>query len=301
MRYMSKQLLIAVLVLFGLIFGYSFIVLKDLLSGGFPIWLLLAFRFGFGALLLLALRRAAPVRSFDRATVRGGVLVGAVIFFAYAFQTFGLELTTPAKNGLLTGLYVIIVPVFMMVLKKKATWRPLLTAPLSFAGIALISGIFAADLSFNGGDVLTVCCALFFALHLILLERFAPVLPILNFSVVQLGTVSLLAAAFSLVTEKDGYGAVVWGPALPGLLFLTVFATGLAFFFQTLIQSRVSANTTAVALCLESVFAVIFSVLRGYDRFTLSFAAGAVLIIAAMLLASLGRQDPLLGETARRN
>ncbi|MDR0434086.1 MAG: DMT family transporter [Gracilibacteraceae bacterium] len=288
-----KQLIIAGMVLFALIFGYSFIVLKNLISAGFPIWLLLAFRFFFGTLLLLALRRAAPFQPFDRATVRAGLLVGAAIFLAYAFQTFGLELTTPAKNGLFTGLYVIIVPLIMMALKRKISWRPLLTAPLCFAGIACVSGVWGEALNLNNGDALTICCALFFAFHLILLERYAPVLPALNFSAVQLGTVALCAAALSWFTEKDAYAAVAWAAALPGLLFLTVFSTGLAFFFQTLAQSRISANTTAVVLCLESVFAVIFSVFYGFDRFTFSFAAGSVLIIAAMLLVSLNRREEI--------
>ncbi|MDR1604786.1 MAG: DMT family transporter [Gracilibacteraceae bacterium] len=292
---MSKQLLLGIMVFFSVIFGFSFVVLKSLLSGGFPIWLLLACRFCAGALLLLAARPPAAAPPFDRATLKAGILVGAVIFFAYAFQTFGLELTSPAKNGLFTGLYVVIVPFIVMPLKKKADWRPLLTAPLCFVGVALVSGAFAAELTLNLGDALTVAGALFFALHLVLLERFAPALPALNFTVVQLGTVGLLAAALSLLTERGSYASADWVAALPGLAFLTVFATGLAFFFQTFFQSRVAASTTAVILCLESVFAVVFSVLFGYDSFTLTFTAGSALIVAAMLLAALGRPEPLLG------
>ncbi|MDR1961059.1 MAG: DMT family transporter [Gracilibacteraceae bacterium] len=293
---MSKQGLISVMVLFSLIFGFSFIVLKQLLDGDFPVWFLLAFRFCFGALLLLAFRRAAAAPPFDRKTLKAGVIVGTAIFFAYAVQTFGLQLTTPAKNGLFTGLYVIFVPCAMMPLKKKFSWKPLLTAPLSFAGAALISGVFGAELNLNAGDALTVCGALFFALHLILLERFAPALPALNFTVIQLGTVALLSAAASLCVEKGTHAALDWPAVLPGLLFLTVFATGLASFFQTFVQARLPASTTAVILCLESVFAVVFSVLFGYDRFTVSFGAGSALIIAAMLLASAGKQEALLGD-----
>ncbi|MDR0670958.1 MAG: EamA family transporter, partial [Oscillospiraceae bacterium] len=108
---------LTLLLLVCVIFGYSFIVTKDLLAQGFPLFLLLGFRFSLGGALLLGLRPCRALGGqtrFQRGELRCGALLGAVTFVAYVFQTIGTGLTTPAKNGLFTGLYVIFVPLLLM-------------------------------------------------------------------------------------------------------------------------------------------------------------------------------------------
>jgi drug/metabolite transporter (DMT)-like permease len=280
---------------FCLCFGFSFIVLKELLNNNFPIFLMLAIRFTAGGVIILVLRQCRPHPPWDRPTLFMGVLVGLAIFAAYVFQTYGLKYTTPAKNGLFTGLYVIYVPIIVMLIRRKLSWKPILAALLSFGGVAVISGALEARIDLSIGDILTMGGALAFAVQLILLELHAPSLHALNFSVVQLFTVAGAAVLLSLLTESAAYDVIIWDNVWLPLLFLSVFCTGLAFAYQTHVQSKISASILSVIFCSESIFAVVFSVLFRYDVFSSAFILGSALMVAAMFAVSVGQQPQLLG------
>jgi drug/metabolite transporter (DMT)-like permease len=291
----ARAVNLTLLLLVCIVFGYSFITVKDLLTGGFPLFLLLGLRFLLGGALLLGLRPCRLLGGqarFRRAEFRYGVLLGVVTFAAYVFQTIGTGLTTPAKNGLFTGLYVIFVPLLLMAVRRVWTARPLLAAVLCFAGVLLISNVLFERFSLNAGDLMSVICAVAFAVQIVLLGKYAPSVHPVNFTAVQLLTASALSLLVSLVGERPFAADVPWAGSWPGLLFLAVFPTGLSAFVQTFVQARLPAAAVAVVLCTESIFAVLFSALLGYDRLTVPFLAGAALMVVSMFLSAAAGPPP---------
>jgi drug/metabolite transporter (DMT)-like permease len=283
------------LLLVCVVFGYSFVVVKDLLTRGFPLFLLLGLRFLLGGALLLGLRPCRLLGGqarFQRGEFRYGALLGAVTFTAYVFQTIGTSITTPAKNGLFTGLYVIFVPLLLMVVRRVWTARPLFAAALSFAGVLLISNVFVERFSLNAGDLLSVLGAAAFTGQIVLLGKYASSFHPVNFTAVYLFTASALSLVVSLVWERPFAADIPWAGTWPGLLFLSVFSTGFSSFTQTFVQARLPAAAVAVVLCTESIFAVLFSALLGYDRLTVPFLAGAALMVASMFLSATADPAP---------
>ncbi|HIS67447.1 MAG TPA: DMT family transporter, partial [Candidatus Scatomorpha merdipullorum] len=151
-----------------LLWGSSFVVLKTTLDTVPTLWVL-AIRFT-GAALLLGLAFIKQLRTIDRGCLQAGLLMGLALYAAYTLQTFGLERTTPGKNAFLTATYCVIVPFLWWALEKK---RPdgynLLAAAVCITGMALVS--LSEGLSVGPGETLTMCCGLFYALHIIFTSR----------------------------------------------------------------------------------------------------------------------------------
>ena len=161
-----------------IIWGSSFIILKNTLNSLPTLWIL-AFRFS-GAALIMALAANRQLKTLDRRAFKYGLAMGAALYCAYTLQTYGLLYTTPGKNAFLTATYCVIVPFLWWAFFKKRPDRYNVAAALvCIAGMALVS--LEGDLSLGLGDALTMCCGLFYALHIIVrsrgLEKYA-VLPL---------------------------------------------------------------------------------------------------------------------------
>jgi drug/metabolite transporter (DMT)-like permease len=225
-----------------------------------------------------------------RENIRCGITVGIAIFLGFALQTVGAVYTTPAKNGVYTGLYVIFVPLAVMMMRRKFLLKPLLLALLCFSGVAILSNAFA-DLTYTIGDFLTTLCAVAFAVQFILLEKYAVRLPPVNFTIIQLATVAMISLIISICFESDRYAVLKIDQYLAMIVFLGLLLTGVSGLIQTYVQSKISANVVAVVSCTESVFALIFSLIFGYDALSMTLFIGSALIVAAMMLSSMTKQN----------
>lgn len=282
----------AALLFITLIWGATFVMVRDAVSA-YPVFTFLAIRFALaGAALLPFVGRArfslrlaglAGNRSWWR-TLAPGVLVGLALFAGYAFQTFGLRATTPAKAGFITGLAVVLVPLGeALFLRKLPRRNALLGVGLATVGLALLS--LQADLSVNRGDVLVFFCALAFAAHILLIGRYAPRWQALRLAVTQILTVALLSVLAARLWE--------WPVGLPAAnvfgaaAFTGLLATALAFFVQSRAQQATSATHTALIFAAEPVFAGIFSFLLIGERLGPRQLIGSALIVAGMIIAEL--------------
>lgn len=277
------------------VWGATFPIVKnatDLTNGGVPTYWFLAARFTLAFILLAGLfwRRLAKAGA---GTWGAGLLVGTFLFAGYAFQTFGLALTTSAKAGFITGLCVVMVPVLAVVwLKRKpapSAWIGVATATL---GLALLS--LNADLVPTYGDILVFVCAIAFALHIAAVSRYAGPHDPIALAVIQIG----VAACFSWLLQYADKGTL--GPGVPGVLWLSgpawvvaawlicgVLATAAAFFLQNVLQPYTTPTHTALIFAAEPVWGAIFSYLLLGDTLTLRGYVGGALILAGMLLAEM--------------
>ena len=235
-----------------IIWGSSFIILKNTLNSLPTLWIL-AFRFS-----------------------------GAALYCAYTLQTYGLLYTTPGKNAFLTATYCVIVPFLWWAFFKKRPDRYNVAAALvCIAGMALVS--LEGDLSLGLGDALTMCCGLFYALHIIVSSRGLEKYGVLPLTTVQLATTAVLCWITAPVASP--FPQSVPASAWLSVAYLCVMCTGACYFLQALGQKYTSAQSASIILTLESVFGTLFSVAFYHEQLTLKTISGFVLIFAAVLIS----------------
>ena len=305
MKSINKQAIAAFLIILQcLIFGMAFIAIKKMAEQDFPIFLLLSIRFFGGACSLLALgcifnlspkinESIGAIGRFNKAEFSGGLLSGTLLFGAFAFQTFGANITTPAKNGVFTDLFVVVVPIIAMIKNKKINTQHIIAAVITFLGATIVLGFYSDKTNFNVGDILSIICGIVFAIQFIVTEAFAmPSNKILkinpyNFTVIQLFIVSVFSVFASVIIESKTYVNINWNDTFIWLVYLCICATGIAYLLQFFAQTKISAETTAALSCSESLFTFVFSVMFGYDKLSWSLTIGFLIMILGMLLSTI--------------
>lgn len=268
------------LLLATLIWGLSF-VLMDLAVGSLPVLFVLAVRFS-GAAVLMLLVGIRELRQLDKTYILGGALSGTILLAAYAFQTYGLSMTTPGKNAFLTAVYCVIVPFLAWIIKKQRPDRyNALAAVICIAGIGLIS--LKNDLTIGLGDALTLVCGFFFALHILSCSHFIEGRSTVLFTMVQFFTAGILAWAGTLLTEP--FPAFIPLKAGLNLAFLTVMSTALCLFLQIFGQKHTPPAQAAVIMTFEAVFGALASVLLSGELMTFQLFCGFLLTFAAAIIS----------------
>jgi len=236
-----------------------------------------------GAFVILLLIASRGGRRPDRATLARGAALGAALLPIYALQTLALRFTSASNAAFLSGLGVVIVPVLASLLLHERTRAALWAAVgLAAAGLLLLTTGGSWDATFNPGDLLSVACAVCIAGYLILSGRFAPRSDSAWLATVQIGVVALGSLAVAAV---NGETVLVWRDDLFGpLVYCILLATVFAFLAQMAAQQVLSPASTAFIICLEPVFAALWSAIADGERLSASGYAGAVLTLAAMLL-----------------
>jgi drug/metabolite transporter (DMT)-like permease len=267
------------LALAGIIWGMNFVVNKFIL-GVMPPMYYLGTRFLLATLLLLpfALRR---VRRLTRRQWMASAGAGVLLFLGFTLQTVGLKTTSPGISGILTSLYVVLVPLAV------GLWTHRRPPVLVMVGILMaISGIglltVSGRLVFGWGELLTLAATVFWAFHILAVAFAAPRVDPLALTMVQLAVTGALSLAASLLFEHPavfygwpGTAATVYTAAVGGVVCYLLMSWG---------QRYTSATVAGVLMSLESVFALLFSILLGYDPFTLRSLAGFALAFAGTAL-----------------
>jgi drug/metabolite transporter (DMT)-like permease len=266
-----------------LFWGATFPIVKDAITE-MPVLAFLWVRFALAAGLLALLAGRSGFASLDRRGWRLGVLLGALLFGSYAFQTFGLERTSSANAGFLTGLNVVWVPLLAgPLLKKTVAFGSKIGVGLALTGLVLLTG--HTPWTINLGDFLVVICSLFVALHILGLDAFTRGYDGRALTFVQIATMAVLCGIGSLVFEPVSWPQAWTGSLLSAVLITSVFATVYAFWAMTTFQNRTTPTRAALIYTLEPVFAAIFSVWLAGDRLTPLGWLGGALIVAGMIVA----------------
>ncbi|MCP3144281.1 DMT family transporter [Pyxidicoccus xibeiensis] len=272
------------LALITIFWGVTFVVVKDALGYGDP-FSFLTLRFLVGAVVLSAL---AGRQVLAPQNLRRGAVLGAFLFAGFVMQTVGLTSTTPSRSAFITGMSVVFVPLLSLVLFKrvpKAT--SLLGVVLAAVGLYFLTrpDVGATGGGLARGDVLTLGCAVAYACHITLTERYAPKEGVMGLVAVQLWSVVLLSAAcLPFVTRR-----VEWTPSFVGaVLVCGVLASAVAISVQTWGQARTSAVRAAVIYSMEPVYAAAYSVALGYEVLGAREWAGGGLILVGVLVSDVG-------------
>lgn len=289
---MTQRRADVLLVLIAAIWGTTFTVVHQTVAN-FPPLALIALRFGCAALLLAPLVLRRGVRWHE---VKVGLLLGGLLFGGFAAQTLGLQRTTPARAGFITGLNVVLVPLFGLIWGQRPPMRALLGVAVATAGLAVLTwgcavpwlgcSVAAATApQQQWGDLLVLLCAAAFALHIVAVSRYATTLPAATVNTWQLIAAAVLASGTAFATERP---FPVPSPAVIGAaLFLGVIATALVFALQLHVQRYTTATHTALIFALEPVFAALFARLWIGEQLTGAVLLGGAIMLAGVVLAEL--------------
>lgn len=283
MTSMSPRRADLVLTLAALIWGLSFIVVKDAVASTTPL-AFTAVRFAIAALVLAPFTNLRP--PYTRAELGAGALLGALLAIGFAAQTVGLVYTTPARSAFIVASSSVLAPVvaFVVVRERPHLWV-VVALGLAGAGMYLLTAPEAGGL--NHGDVWTLVTALAFGGQIVavahLSKRHDPL------RLVWMETViTAVGAGVAAVAVEDV--RIHWTPELAGALgYTAVLATAVALFWQMRAQRYMSSGRAALIFCAEPVFAALASWVWFGERLSALQWTGGGLILAGMLLAEIPR------------
>lgn len=267
-----------------LIWGASFVAMKDATEVMEPSWLIGVRFLITGCILTLVFWKRIRA-SFTKKAFLAGALLGVLIFLAYWFQTVGLVYTTPGKNAFLTAIYCVIVPfLFWFIAKRKPTKYNLFAALLCILGVGLVS--LAGDtLSLGFGDGMTIICGFMFAAHIVATSVCSKTTDIMVLTVIQFWVSGILGIITGLFTEPLPQLSAISMDFIFNMIYLVVFASCIALVFQNIAIAHMLPAQAAILLSLESVFGVLFSVFLYGEQLTLMLVLGFVSIFCAILLS----------------
>ena len=274
------------LLLTAAVWGFAFVVVKDSLDYVGSVYMV-AIRFSIAA-IGLAIIFCKRLKKIDKKHLLMGGITGLFLFLAYLVQTIGCSYTTAGKNAFLTTIYVILIPLIGWPLyKKRPQWHVFLAAGLSLTGIGLLA-LGGDDISgINIGDILTLLCGLFFALHILWTEK-------CNKEGCDTIIITMLQFAFAaffgwiLAPFIDGAFPIVaiqTPKVVLSMLYLGLFSSMICFSLQNIGLKYVQSSLASLFLSFESVFGVLFSTIFLHETLTLKMAVGCALIFSAIVIA----------------
>ncbi|MBM3999786.1 MAG: DMT family transporter [Planctomycetes bacterium] len=270
------------------VWGWTFLVVKEA-TGQYGVVGFLAARFALATAIMgpfLATRRSVGL-------ARDSALVGGVLAASYLFQTFGLAATSATHCGLITGLFVVFVPIANRVLFRRPVPGTMwIAACLSVTGLFLLTGAGMERPRF--GDLLTLGAAVCLGLHCALLEQVARRHDAAAFAGGQFLVATIVFLAVWPLVDR------VRPPprdVIPAIVLTGVLATAVGFLVQTVVQQKLAAARVAVILTLETVFAAFFGVVLGGDRLGPTQWIGAAVMLVAVTLAEIVPR--MRGESAQ--
>ncbi|MCG8619151.1 MAG: DMT family transporter [Desulfobacterales bacterium] len=263
--------------------GATFPIVKDAISE-IPVLAFLWIRFAIAAVMLAGLAGKKGFATLDSRGWCVGIILGTLLAFSYIFQTFGLERTSAANAGFLTGLGVIWVPLLAgPLLKKRAAFGSKIGAGLALLGLFLLT--WHTPWTINFGDFLVVVCSIFIALHILGLDGLTKGYDGRALTFVQITTAASIYLIGSLIFEPISWPQV-WTMSLVNAFIITsLFATVYAFWAMTTFQNRTTPTRAALIYTLEPLFAAIFSIWLAGDRLTATGWIGGGFIVIGMIFA----------------
>lgn len=303
----SRSAVIALLVV-TLIWGGTFVWMKEgvqaveaklgtaqLLLG---VALFTFLRFGIAAVCMFACVPAAR-RGLDRAAWQGGAWIGGLLFVGFVLQMLGLGGVSPGVSAFLTSLYVLFTAVLTAALTRRGV-RPALAAGVVLAtlGAGLIRG--RPEFAFNQGELLTVACALVFAVHILVTDRVtkrvAPLpVTLTSFVIVALASLALCAISLGRIdapSAEQVFELCFSAPFLQPVLLSAVLATVLALSLMNVYQREIEPVRAAIIYAFEPIWAVSIGIWARMDALTPYLWIGGAVLLAGNLVAEIGQAGP---------
>jgi len=261
------------------VWGVTFVQVKDAVEV-YPLFAFLAVRYAIAA-GVLGIPGGGRLRSLGRSGLGAGTVLGVLGALGIGLQTAGLHRTTVSSTGFITGLYVVLTPLFGLILFRTRVGAEVWAGvALSVAGLAMLSGVRVGS---TEGDLLVLASTSAQALQIVMVERYARRFDAIALTLVAMAT---SCACFLVIALARGdlplpHGWTVWG----ALLVTGIFASALSVLIQVWAQRRMSAARIALVFALETVWAGIFGYWLSGDRLGWLGWGGCAAILGGIVLA----------------
>ena len=219
----------------------------------------------------------------DKQLWKAGILCGIPLFFAVNLQQVALQFTTVGKAGFLTAMYIVLVPILGLFLRRKLSFMVPISVAIAVAGLYLLS--FRGNASINGGDLLLLGSALMFAVQILFVDRYAPGMDALRLNCLQAAVCAIGSMLVVPFTEAVSFQNVLdcWLP----LCYAGVLSMGAAYSMQIIGQKHVEPTAASLIMSLEAVFSAIFGWLLLHESMSGQEILGCCLLFVAVILAQL--------------
>jgi drug/metabolite transporter (DMT)-like permease len=269
------------------IWGVAFVAQQDA-AKSLDAVSILAIRFLMGAAILapvIIVRRVRKVNMPSPGALlwSGGLFAGLAMLLAAYLQQRGIESTTASSAGFITGLYVLFVPLIGLMLGQRVGWSAWLGVTLATVGLHLLS--VSAELHMSRGDLLVLGCAVIWAIHVLIIGRYAPRCDPIELAAVQFLVTGVVAAIFMMSRGLPEWSHV--SSAWMSLTYLGALAVGVAFTLQVVGQRTAPPTHAAILLSMESPFAAIAGALLIAERLSGREYLGCALMLAGILVSQL--------------
>lgn len=225
----------------------------------------------------------------------GGLCCGVAICVASSLQQFGIAHTTVGKAGFITSLYIVIVPLFGLFLRKKVGLNIWLSVAIAAAGMYLLC--VTEGFTIGYGDFLVLLCAVGFSFHILVIDYFSPKADGVLISCIQFFTAGVISCILMFVFEKPTWSAVfsAWAP----ILYAGVMSCGIGYTLQVVAQKNIEPTIASLIMSLESVFSVLAGWVLLGQKMSPRELMGCALVFGAILLAQIPAEY-LFGTANRR-
>lgn len=257
------------------------------------------FLFGFMGVKSIKNKDYVPIPKTmnKKILLTGGMLCGLALAVSTNFQQFGIAaypdgVPAPARSGFITALYVIIVPIISLFVKKKVhiiIWLSAVVAVIGLYTMCLVSGLYIAD-------ILVLLCALTFSLHIMVIDKYCGVVGGIRLSAFQFVFAAIISGLLALIFEFKAFGYIDLGldvpditlsnlkSAIPHVLYMGVVSSGIAYTLQIVGQKFAEPAIASISMSLESVFAALAGAVAG-NTLKSNEIIGCALVFAAIILA----------------
>ncbi|MFX0099927.1 MAG: DMT family transporter [Candidatus Hodarchaeota archaeon] len=283
-----RRVSVILLVITTVLWGTTFTITKTLTTEVMPPFFYMGLRFLIATLGFLPFMM--KFKKLDIYSLKVSAFSGFLYFASNITQTLGLAYTTPSKAGFLTGINVILVPVFLAIFFKKKVKKTIWIAViLAIVGTYILS--FSGIEGVSIGDPLIIACAVLYAWYIIYIDKHTRKIDPILFSTVQLIFITAFSFGVSGIFEDWGYilgsgaDSIFTTNIILIMVYMGIIATSLTFLFQIFGQQHVSSSRTALIFALEPVFATIFAILWGKDVLTLQLVIGSILIFVGIIIS----------------
>jgi len=226
-------------------------------------------------------KKSTPILTKD--LLWGGLSCGVALTVAAFFQQKGLETTSSGKAGFITALYIVIVPVIGIFLKKKAPKIIWLSVVLAVAGLYFLC--ITEDFTITIGDFYVMICAFCFSGHILVIDYFTQRVDGVELSCAQFFVVTILSSIGMLLTETPSLEAIM--SCIGPILYVGLFSSGVAYTLQILAQKDSNPTVVSLLLSLESVFATLAGAVILHDKMNGKEYLGCLLMLIAVVLAQI--------------
>ena len=218
-----------------------------------------------------------------KTTIIGGVCCGLALCAAALLQQIGMLYTTVGKAGFITTLYIILVPVFGIFLKKRIPGKVWGGAAIAAFGMYLLC--MSESLSLGRGDALVFLCAILFSVHILVIDHFSPRVDGVELSCIQFLTAGIIGSILAFLFEKPDIGDFVNG--IVPLAYAGILSSGVAYTLQVVGQRDTDPTVASLILSLESVVSVLAGWVVLRQALTGRELAGCGLVFCAVILVQL--------------